>query len=145
MSALPCAGAVTERVFTPAEANSALPEVREAAERLVALRRRMRALDDEQRTAVTAIGGNGVGYAAGDLTAAQGELRELAEEVAACVEELTELGVEVKDLDAGLVDFPAVRGGERVLLCWRVGEDEVAWWHGLEDGFAGRRRIDWSE
>jgi len=51
----------------------------------------------------------------------------------------------VKDLDAGLVDFPAVRGGERVLLCWRVGEDEVAWWHGLEDGFAGRRRIDWSE
>jgi hypothetical protein len=136
---------VTERVFTPAEANSALPEVREAAERLVALRRRMRALDDEQRTAVTAIGGNGVGYAAGDLNAAQGELRELAEEVAACVEELTELGVEVKDLDAGLVDFPAVRGGERVLLCWRVGEDEVAWWHGLEDGFAGRRRIDWSE
>ena len=145
MSALPCAGAVTERVFTPAEANSALPEVREAAERLVALRRRMRALDDEQRTAVTAIGGNGVGYAAGDLNAAQGELRELAEEVAACVEELTERGGEVKDLDAGLVDFPAVRGGERVLLCWRVGEDEVAWWHGLEDGFAGRRRIDWSE
>jgi len=145
VSALPCAGAVTERVFTPAEANSALPEVREAAERLVALRRRMRALDDEQRTAVTAIGGNGVGYAAGDLNAAQGELRELAEEVAACVEELTELGVEVLHLDAGLVDFPAVRGGERVLLCWRVGEDEVAWWHGLEDGFAGRRRIDWSE
>jgi hypothetical protein len=132
-------------VFTPAEANSALPEVREAAERLVALRRRMRALDNEQRTAVTAIGGNGVGYAAGDLNAAQGELRELAEELTACVEELTELGVQVKDLDAGLVDFPALRAGEPVLLCWRVGEDEVAWWHGLEDGFAGRRPIDWSE
>jgi hypothetical protein len=145
VSALPCAGAVPERVFTPAEANSALPEVREAAERLVALRRRMRALDNEQRTAVTAIGGNGVGYAAGDLNAAQGELRELAEELTACVEELTELGVQVKDLDAGLVDFPSVRAGEPVLLCWRVGEDDVAWWHGLDDGFAGRRPIDWGE
>jgi hypothetical protein len=119
--------------------------VREAAERLVALRRRMRALDGEQRSAVTAIGGNGVGYAAGDLNAARSGLHELAEAVAACVEELHALGVQVKDLDEGLVDFPAVREGEEVLLCWRVGEAEVGYWHGLADGFAGRRPIDWSE
>jgi hypothetical protein len=136
---------VTERVFTPAEANSALPQVREAAERLVVLRRRMRELDGEQRTAVTAIGGNGVGYAAGDLNAAQGALVELAEELAAVVEELHALGVQVKDLDEGLVDFPSERDGEPVLLCWRVGEDEVAWWHRYEDGFAGRRPVDWGE
>jgi hypothetical protein len=132
-------------VFTPAEANSALPEVRVAAERLVALRRRMHALDDEQRSLVTSIGGNGGGYAAGDLNAAQGALIALAEEAAACVEELAALGVQVKDLDSGLLDFPAVRNGEPVLLCWRVGEDHVGYWHGLEDGFAGRRPIDWSE
>jgi hypothetical protein len=132
-------------MFTPAEANSALPEVREAAERLVALRRRMHALDGEQRTLVTAIGGNGGGYVAGDLNAAQGALRSLAEEVAGCVEELVALGVQVKDLDSGLVDFPAVRDGEPVLLCWRVGEEQVGYWHGLADGFAGRRPIDWSE
>jgi hypothetical protein len=132
-------------VFTPAEANSALPEVRVAAERLVALRRRMHALDDEQRSLVTSIGGNGGGYAAGDLNAAQGALIALAEEAAACVEELAALGVQVKDLDSGLVDFPAVRDGEPVLLCWRVGEEQVGYWHGLEDGFAGRRPIDWSE
>jgi hypothetical protein len=132
-------------VFTPAEANSALPEVRVAAERLVALRRRMHALDDEQRSLVTAIGGNGGGYAAGDLNAAQGALLSLVEEAAACVEELTALGVEVKDVDSGLVDFPAVRHGEPVLLCWRVGEEHVGYWHGLADGFAGRRPIDWSE
>jgi hypothetical protein len=132
-------------VFTPAEANSALPEVRVAAERLVALRRRMHALDDEQRGLVTSIGGNGGGYAAGDLNAAQGALIALAEEAAACVEELAALGVQVKDLDSGLLDFPSVRDGEPVLLCWRVGEEQVGYWHGLEDGFAGRRPIDWSE
>lgn len=116
-----------------------------AAERLVALRRRMHALDDEQRGLVTSIGGNGGGYAAGDLNAAQGALIALAEEAAACVEELAALGVQVKDLDSGLLDFPSVRDGVPVLLCWRVGEEQVGYWHGLEDGFAGRRPIDWSE
>ena len=52
-----------------------------------------------------------------------------------------DLGLLVKDLDAGLVDFPSVRDGEEVLLCWRLGEDEVAFWHGYDDGFAGRRPL----
>ena len=47
----------------------------------------------------------------------------------------------VKDLDRGLVDFPALREGEEVLLCWQVGEDEVAFWHGLDEGFAGRKAL----
>jgi len=64
-----------------------------------------------------------------------------AEAVAAAVEELNRLGVLVKDLDRGLVDFPALRQGEEVLLCWQVGEDEVAFWHGVEEGFAGRKPL----
>ena len=51
-------------------------------------------------------------------------------------------GAIVKDLDEGLVDFPAVRDGEEILLCWRLGEEEVAYWHGLEEGFAGRQPLD---
>jgi hypothetical protein len=47
----------------------------------------------------------------------------------------------VKDIDTGLLDFPSLRGGEEVLLCWRLGEDEVAWWHRPEDGFAGRQPL----
>jgi hypothetical protein len=47
----------------------------------------------------------------------------------------------VKDLDRGLVDFPALHRGEEVLLCWQVGEGEVAYWHGLEEGFAGRKPL----
>lgn len=145
MSSLRCVGAVPDRVFTPAEANSALPEVREAAERLVALRARMRVLDKQQRDLVTSIGGNGGGYTGNDLNAAQEELRGLAEASAACVDRLRDLGVLVKDLDLGLVDFPADRDGELVLLCWRVGEERVAFFHAFDEGFAGRRPIDWGE
>jgi hypothetical protein len=76
-----------------------------------------------------------------------GEVRDAADtvaaELAALVEEIHRLGVQVKDLDQGLVDFPAVHpeSGDTVLLCWRLGEPEVAWWHGPEDGFAGRKPL----
>ncbi|HEY0415683.1 MAG TPA: DUF2203 domain-containing protein [Gaiellaceae bacterium] len=134
-----------KRLFTPGEANSALAQVRPAAERMVATRARMRHLVAQQGASVTAIGGNGAGYAAGDLKAAQAELEQLAEEVAALVRDLDALGVVVKDLDTGLLDFPALRGDEEVELCWQVGEERVEHWHPLEAGFRGRRPIDWGE
>jgi hypothetical protein len=56
--------------------------------------------------------------------------------------ELEELGVQLKDFERGLVDFPSLREGRVVLLCWQIGEgDEVEWWHDVEDGFAGRTPI----
>ena len=134
-----------KRVFTPAEANSALSEVRPVAERLVAVRSRMRELVAEQGRHVTAIGGNGGGYAASDLNAAQAELEQLARDAGAQVAELEALGVVVKDPDTGLLDFPAVREGEEVELCWRVGEDAVSFWHRIGEGFRGRKPVDWVE
>jgi hypothetical protein len=136
---------MAERSFTPGEANNALEEVRPVAERLVAVRARMRELEHMQGELVTAIGGNGGGYAASDLNAAQTELVGLADAALACVERLEDLGVVLKDLDLGLLDFPAERDGDEVLLCWKVGEDAVTTWHGLEEGYAGRKPIDWSE
>jgi hypothetical protein len=56
--------------------------------------------------------------------------------------ELEMLGGEVKDLDLGLVDFPARRGDEDILLCWRFGERRVSYWHAVESGFRGRRPLD---
>ena len=132
-------------MFTPAEANSALSEVRPAAERLVALRARMHELERTQGELVTAIAGNGGGYAAGDLNEAQSELLSLAEAAAACVDRLEEIGVVLKDLDLGLLDFPALRDGEEVELCWRAGEDTVSTWHRIGEGFAGRKPIDRDE
>jgi hypothetical protein len=139
------AGAVPKRLFTPREANSALEEVRPVAERLVAVRARMRELAETQGDSILAIGGNGVGYAATDLKAAQGALEELAEEAATAVRELDAIGVVVKDLDVGLLDFPGLRDGEEVELCWQVGEDTVAYWHPLAAGYRGRKPIDWDE
>jgi hypothetical protein len=136
---------MAERSFTPDEANNALDEVRPVAERLVAVRTRMRELEQSQGELVIAIGGNGGGYAATDLNAAQTELGSLADVALACVDKLEELGVVLKDLDLGLLDFRSVREGEDVLLCWHVGEEAVTSWHGLDEGFAGRKPIDWSE
>jgi hypothetical protein len=136
---------VTPRIFTPAEANSALESVRPAAERLVAVRARMRDLETTQSSSIMAIGGNGVGHAASDLNDAQSELSGLAEAARACLQRLEELGVVVKDLDSGLLDFPSLRHGEEVELCWRVGETHVSSWHRVGEGFAGRKPVDWSE
>jgi hypothetical protein len=129
------------RTFTPDEANSALARVRPLAERMVALRARLGELEDEQREVVRIVAGNGSGEGVGD--ARTPEFAKLARELQVVIDELTAAGVQIKDVETGLVDFPSLRDGELVLLCWRVGEDEIEWWHGLEDGFAGRQRIDW--
>jgi hypothetical protein len=136
---------VPKRLFTPAEANSALVEVRPAAELLVALRTRMRELVDAQSSLVTAIGGNGGGYAASDLNAAQLELEQLDKRSVDILERLDALGVVVKDPDVGLFDFPALREGVEVELCWQIDEASVSHWHELDAGYAGRKPIDWVE
>ena len=56
--------------------------------------------------------------------------------------EIDAIGVQVKDLDKGLLDFPCLLEGQTVLLCWKLGEKEIAYWHSVEEGFAGRKPID---
>jgi hypothetical protein len=119
--------------------------VRPVAERLVAVRERMRELERSRGELSSAIGGNGGGYAASDLNEAQSELSGLTDAAIACVEKLEELGVTVKDLDLGLLDFPGLRDGNEVELCWHVGEPAVGFWHEVGEGYAGRKPIDWSE
>ena len=127
--------------FTPSEANELLAEVRPLTESLVQHRQGMR-LAAERRARLTArIAGNG-----GDLDPQEpGELDEQFQReshaVTQAAEQLERLGVLVKDLDTGLVDFPALHEGEEVLLCWQLGEDEVAHWHGVDEGFAGRKPL----
>jgi hypothetical protein len=106
------------------------------------LRARLAELEGEQREVVRIVAGNGSGEGVGD--ARTPEFAKLARELQEVLDQLGLMGVQVKDVDSGLLDFPAVREGEPVLLCWRVGEPAVEWWHGPEDGFAGRRPIDFS-
>ena len=56
--------------------------------------------------------------------------------------EIDEIGVQVKDLEKGLLDFPCAVDGQTVLLCWKLGEKEIGFWHTTEDGFAGRKPLD---
>ena len=84
---------------------------------------------------------NGGGLSPPDVSAVAAEVQQASTELVAVVDELQGLGVQVKDLDRGLVDFPCLHRGSEVLLCWELGEDEVAYWHGTEEGYAGRRPL----
>jgi hypothetical protein len=132
---------MARRHFTPEEANELLAEVRPVAEELLARRRSFAVTTARLARLSSRIAGNGGDFDPQEPRALQEQLEQEGRAVAECVERLDRLGVLVKDLDRGLVDFPALRAGEEVLLCWQVGEDEVAHWHGLEEGFAGRKPL----
>jgi hypothetical protein len=110
---------------------------------MVAASARLRELGGVQHAVADAVARNGSGYAVSE-TRTEG-FTSAAAELEACLAQLGSIGVQVKDPDVGLLDFPADRAGESVLLCWRLGEDAVAWWHELDGGYAGRRPIDWDE
>jgi hypothetical protein len=132
---------VGSRTFTPEEANEALAEVRPLTERMVGARHELAAAQQAQAELVAVIAGNGGGVDSGELAQAAKEVERLAGEIVGAVQQIQELGAVVKDVDSGLVDFPAVHRGRDVLLCWRLGEDEVGYWHDLESGFAGRQEL----
>ena len=129
------------RHFTPDEANAALEHVRPLVERLVAQRSEHIAALERQEELERKIRGNGGGIPPAELASATAEVDGLARQLARLVDEITGHGAQVKDRDSGLIDFPALRHGETVLLCWQLGEDEIAWWHTVDDGFAGRRPL----
>jgi hypothetical protein len=129
------------RHFTAEEANGALTEVRPLVERMVEQRRLHVEALERQEELEGHIRGNGGGIPPAELADTAAEVERLARELAKVVDEIAALGAEVKDLDEGLIDFPAHRRGETVLLCWKLGEDEIRYWHAVEDGFAGRRPL----
>jgi hypothetical protein len=124
---------VHDRHFTVAEANAELARVEPL---LVALREaKSELLDDEAREALTeASPTNGGGDPGKQVGEAFLEVRRI-------LAEMTEAGIVVRDVDRGLIDFPAVIDDEEVYLCWELGESEIAFYHDLESGFGGRRPL----
>ena len=123
------------------EANELLTTVRPIVERMVEQRRELVTQLERQHELTGITKANGGGFNPRLPAEIEAALEAAVTEVSTCVEELTGLGVQVKDLDSGLVDFPALRDGEEVLLCWQLGEDEIGWWHTLDGGFAGRQPL----
>ena len=130
-----------QRYFTVEEANEALEKVRPLTEELVGHRRALVELQERQSVLTARIAGNGGNVEPHELEEVQEQLDEEVAGIARCVARIHEVGALVKDLDDGLVDFPATRDGEDVLLCWRLGEDEIGFWHGLDEGFSGRKPL----
>jgi len=129
------------RTFTPEEANEALVELRPIVERMVEHRRNLTAAQLQQAELVTRIAGNGGDMVPSDLHEAAETIQREAEAISACAEQINAAGAEVKSLEDGLLDFPAKRGHEIVLLCWKLGEDEIHYWHRTDEGFAGRKPL----
>ncbi|HYY33600.1 MAG TPA: DUF2203 domain-containing protein [Gaiellaceae bacterium] len=129
--------------FTEDQANAALTVVRPLVETLVRARRRFVHTGARLERVQARVAGNGGGLDPERVRELQEEVADAAGEIAAAVGELESLGVQVKDLDRGLIDFPArhPESDETVLLCWELGEPGVEYWHGVEEGFPGRKPL----
>jgi hypothetical protein len=127
-------GLVHERHFTRAEANALLPQLTAMLDRLRDAKDDL--TDSEAHEALSeAAPGNGGGEEGKQVGVAFLEVRRL-------LETIEQSGIVLRDIDRGLVDFPAVLDGLEVYLCWELGEEEVGYWHDLETGYGGREPLD---
>jgi hypothetical protein len=132
---------MSPRLFTLEEAREALPQVRPLVERLVESRADQLAHSARLVELRAVAAGNGNGGARERAAEAAQAVQEAGARIEAALAALADLGVVVKSIDAGLVDFLSVRDGEEVFLCWQLGEAEIGFWHGLDSGFAGRQAL----
>lgn len=120
--------------FTVEEANQILETLEPVIEQMMRVRNQIIGIRPELESGLQKALGNGG-------SSATGELIGLMESVRALVQQIQSHGVLVKDIDQGLLDFPAELNGREVFLCWKFGEPAVAYWHDLETGFAGRQPL----
>ncbi|WKZ35755.1 MAG: DUF2203 domain-containing protein [Anaerolineales bacterium] len=124
------------KYYTPREANQALTVVRPLVEEMMAIGERIRAHQPQIWSVVQKSAGNG----------GNPELSKMLPEfdrLDSLLHHMQEMGIEIKDLTIGLIDFVALRDGREVYLCWKYGEEQIQFWHEIEAGFQGRRLIDW--
>jgi hypothetical protein len=124
------------RFFTVQEAGETLEKIRPWMEEVQSIRREVLAKQPELWPAIERSAGNG----------GNPELSRLVrdfERLDVLLHRILAEGVLIKDLTTGLVDFPTMKDGREVYLCWKYGEDDIRFWHEVEAGFAGRQPIDW--
>ena len=119
--------------YTRDQARTLLPQIRQWLEQLSALRQKLS--DCDQRLSRLLAGGNDVG---GETV---NRWVRVAAEVKATLAEFQRREIQIKDLDRGLIDFPAILDGQEVFLCWEQDEEDIEFWHDLHSGYAGRERL----
>jgi hypothetical protein len=123
------------RYFTLQEANETLDFIRPLMDEVQQIHRKVLENQPEAWPAIVKSAGNGGNRALSNLV-------QDFEKFDALVHRMLETGVLIKDINQGLLDFPALKDGREVYLCWQYGEGEIAFWHEVEAGFAGRQPID---
>jgi hypothetical protein len=132
----------THRIYEVREANEALPRVRPLAGQISELSLQLPELQDQLRIAEYRMRRQGAASVEADrLEQAAAALRRTEEDLATAILTLEDMGVVLKHPLEGLVDFYSYRDGELVELCWKLGEDQVAHWHRVGEGFGGRRPL----
>jgi hypothetical protein len=127
-----------EKLFRLEDANAIVPRLQLLMERL---QRGALGLHEEMRALASETGVELADLSTEDLLRARPAARVLVEELEAVVGEIEGTGAVLKDVQLGLIDFPAEREGEVIYLCWQFGEPEVAFWHRLDEGFVGRQPL----
>lgn len=131
------------RYFTLEQAQQLVPEVRRLLKGAVEARAELQESQQEIAEAMRrAHQMGGVDLDTERLVMLRKSVDERAKGLKEILQHFEEMGVQVKDLDIGLVDFPTKYRGEEVLICFRLDETGIGFWHGLNEGFRGRRRID---
>ncbi len=127
------------RLFTLAEALELLPVVRQLLLEAQGAKSELDTAASELDRLLALTGGNG--HLAADVASTRDQVHLLARRLEDLMAELDSTGVQLKGIEEGLVDFPSERDGRVINLCWRLGEDTIAWWHELDTGFAGRQPL----
>lgn len=131
------------KTFTLDEAQNLLPVAESLLNRALEARQAAEELDDDLSSLMRRIvAQGGMHINAADVQRRRTTLESLIQRAKDSLQELDAIGVQVKDLESGLLDFPCDLDGETVLLCWKRGEPRIAFWHRIEDGFRGRQPID---
>jgi hypothetical protein len=129
------------RQFTLDEATALLPTLSPILEEIIALRDRLERTERDLVSLHWKARTNGHADQHGSFGEGQSERTALMAEINAQLVKLHELGVELKDPATGLIDFPSLREGRVVYLCWRLGEAAIEYWHELDTGFGGRQPL----
>jgi hypothetical protein len=126
--------------FTREEAEALLPAVTLILRRIQDEREKMSIVEGELEVLQIQSMGNGH-HLQGRIQRLQRSVVEAVQALRNAIEELQEVGCELKDPDTGLIDFLGLRDGREIYLCWRLGEDRIRFWHDLDTGFAGRQPL----
>ncbi|HUB19531.1 MAG TPA: DUF2203 domain-containing protein [Acidobacteriaceae bacterium] len=131
------------KTFTLDEAQALLPVVESLLDRAAESKKAAEELQEELAALMRRIfTSGGMFIDAAGTRKRRVALEALIQRAKDAVQEIDAIGVQVKDLEIGLLDFPCLLDGETVLLCWKRGEPRIGFWHRVEDGFAGRQPID---